>query len=133
MNRRLKFGIVGLVALAAAGFVVFYHATRGPTEEEFETVQKGMSRDDVIAILGTPTEIEQEADRIWLHWRARDIHIVIAFGDDRVVAKTWFRLRKKQGFRESGGWLMARHSECVSSTPRLMLRTFVIVGVSERR
>ena len=118
MNRKLAIGIFALVALAAGGFVVFYHATRGPTEEEFETVQEGMGRDDVIAILGTPTETEHEADRVWLHWRARDVHIVVAFGDDRVVAKTWFATGRETEHSRIRRWITGESRTFVTGIRR---------------
>jgi len=58
------FMLMVLLALAACGVVSYHHSSTGAaiSDEQLKKIKPGMSSDDVILLLGTPTEVQKLED-----------------------------------------------------------------------
>ncbi len=83
-----------LLSLAVVAFVGCRENSSRITNENFERIHEGMTRAEVVAILGEPTGKETVAERTGtktsgLVWEERRTKIIIAFSpDDKLVVKS---------------------------------------------
>ena len=91
MLARLKSG------LAAVALTLLVNACSKVTEENFAQVQEGMTEQEVLAILGTPSEsngvsVLGVSGAAW-RWAGRDAVIVVHFVNGKAALKSWERPR----------------------------------------
>ena len=93
MIARLKSG------LAALGLVLVITACSKVTEENFAKIQEGMTEQEVLALLGTPSEsnsvsILGVSGAAW-RWVGRDAIVVVHFVNGKAALKSWEKPRGK--------------------------------------
>ena len=81
--------------LAAAALALLVVACSKVTEEHFAKIQEGMTEQQVLAILGTPSEsngvsVLGVSGAAW-RWAGRDAVIVVHFVNGKAALKTWGR------------------------------------------
>lgn len=91
MLARLKSGV------AAVALMLAVNACSKVSEENFAKVQEGMTEQEVLALLGTPSEsnsvsILGVSGAAW-SWRGRDAVIVVHFVNGKAAIKSWEKLR----------------------------------------
>lgn len=89
MRKRTRFIAVTVLAVAAFVLVgyVWYWNSADHARERFDQIENGMTRTDVLAVMGEPDVSELEG--VVLHWYGDRGHGWVAFNDNTVVGKQW--------------------------------------------